>query len=52
MGFGERMQQRREELGLSRTDLAKRLGVSLSAVSNYELGVSFPKAEVLLRLVD
>ena len=52
MGFGERMQQRREELGLSRTDLAKRLGISLSAVSNYELGVSFPKAEVLLRLFD
>ena len=52
MSFGERMQQRREELGLSRTALAKRLGVSLSAVSNYELGISFPKLEVLLRLFD
>lgn len=52
MNFGDRMQQRREELGLSRTTLAQRLGISQSAVSNYELGISFPKGEVLLRLFD
>lgn len=52
MAFGNRVRARREEVGLSRADLAKRLGVSLSAISNYETGVSFPKEEVMLRLFD
>lgn len=52
MGFGERMQARREELGLSRPALAALLGVSSSAVSNYEKNISFPKGEVILRLFD
>ena len=52
MSFGERMRARREELGVSRTQLAQRLGVSPSAIGNYETGVSFPKEETLLRLFD
>ena len=52
MTFGERCRQRREELGLSRPKLADMLGVSLSAISNYETGVSFPKEGLLLRLFD
>lgn len=52
MSFGDRIRERREQLGLSRPQLAQRLGVSPSAVSNYELGGSFPKEEVLLRLFD
>jgi transcriptional regulator with XRE-family HTH domain len=52
MRFGERMQLRREELGLSRAALAERLGVSPSAVSNYEKSISFPKEEIVLRLFD
>ncbi len=52
MRFGERMQARREELALSRAELAKRLGVSPSAVSNYERSISFPKEEIMLRLFD
>ena len=52
MSFGERMRARREELGLSRTLLARRLGVSASAIGNYETGISFPKEEVMLRLFD
>ena len=50
MSFGEQMRRRREELGLTRQQLAQRLGVSVSAVGNYETGVSAPKEEVLLRL--
>lgn len=50
MSLGERIRQRREELGLSRLELAQRLGVSRSAVGNYEIGLSAPKEEVLLRL--
>ena len=46
------MRSRREELGKSRQQLARELGLSLSAISNYETGVSFPKEEVMLRLFD
>ena len=52
MGFGEQLKLRREELGLSRAELALRLGVSASAISNYENGLSFPKEEIMLRLFD
>lgn len=52
MSFGEQMRRRREELGMSRSELAQRLGVSVSAVGNYETGVSAPKEEVLLRLFN
>lgn len=52
MGFAEQMKKRRRELGLSRADVAQRLGVSVSAISNYENGVSSPKEEILLRLFD
>ena len=52
MRLGNRIQQRRKELGLSRSDLAKALGVTVSAVSNYEGSISFPKEPVLLKLFD
>ena len=52
MSFCEQLRKRREELGMTRSELADRLGVSLSAVGNYETGVSAPKEEVLLRLFD
>ena len=52
MSFAERMRERREEMGISRSELASKLGVSRSAIGNYETGVSFPKEEVLLRLFD
>ena len=52
MSFGEQLRQRREELGMSRDALAEKLGVSRSAIGNYETGVSTPKEDVLLRLFD
>lgn len=52
MTFGARCRARREELGMSRAQLAAVLGVSLSAISNYETGISFPKEHLLLRLFD
>ena len=52
MGFGEQLRQRRKELGLSREELADKLGVTRSAVGNYETGLSAPKESVLLRLFD
>ena len=50
MSFGQRMRQRRENLCLSRDQLAQLVGVTRSAIGNYETGVSFPKEDVLLRL--
>ena len=52
MSFGNQMKKRREELGLSRAEMAERLNVSASAISNYENGLSFPKEDVILRLFD
>lgn len=52
MSFGEQLRKRREELHISRAELAEQLGVSRSAVGNYETGVSAPKEEILLQLFD
>lgn len=52
MTFGERLRARRAELDMSRAELAALLGVSPSAVGNYEIGISFPKEEIMLRLFD
>lgn len=50
MSFGQRLRERRIELGMSRAELAAALGVSLSAVSNYENGLNAVREDVLLRL--
>lgn len=52
MSFGKQLRLRREELGLSRAALAEELGVSASAISNYENDLSSPKEDILLRLFD
>ena len=52
MSFGTRLRERRTELKMSRAQLALALGVTMSAISNYENGVSFPKEDVMLRLFD
>ncbi len=52
MSFGTQLRLRREELGLTRAQLAAELGVSPSAISNYENGLSSPKEDILLRLFD
>ena len=52
MGFGEQLRRRRKELGYSREELAQKLGITGSAVGNYETGASAPRESVLLRLFD
>ena len=51
MSFGQRLRARRKELGISQGQLARELGVSLSAVSNYETGQNAMREDVLLRLL-
>ena len=52
MSFGSQLRARRDALGLSRVELSEMLGISPSAVSNYENDMSFPKEEILLQLFD
>lgn len=50
MSFATRLKERRESLGISRTELAQTLGVTPSAVGNYENGISSPKEEILYKI--
>lgn len=50
--IGKKIKERRLELGLSQEELAKKLGVSKSAIGNYETNVSSPKETILFKLFD
>jgi len=52
MSIGEKMAELRKEAGLTQRGLALKIGVTPSAVGNYEQGVSFPREEVLYRIFD
>ena len=52
MSFSSRFRERREQLGLKQKDVAKRLGITTSAIANYETDVSSPKADILFRVFD
>jgi transcriptional regulator with XRE-family HTH domain len=51
--FSERLRYRREELGLSRFDFAKKLGLTNpSQISRYESGKSIPGAQILIKIAE
>lgn len=50
MKIGNNIKSLRLQRGITQKALAARLGVTPSAVGNYERGVSFPKEDVLCRL--
>ena len=52
MKIGEKIFELRRKAGLTQRDLALKIGVTPSAVGNYEQGVSFPREEVLYRLFE
>ena len=52
MSLNTRIKERRERLGISRSDLAEMIGVTPSAIANYENGISTPKVELLYKLFD
>lgn len=52
MSFGSRLRERREALGLKQSELGRLLGITGSAIGNYENGVSSPKADILYRVFD
>lgn len=52
MGIGKRIKEARDIKGLKQGELAKLVGVTKSAVGNYETEVSHPKEPVLYRLMS
>lgn len=52
MSIGDRIRKRREELGLSQAELARRIGVTQGSIGNYENGVSNPKMELMPKLFE
>ena len=50
MGIGSRIRELRVKQGITQEILAQKIGVTPSAVGNYERGISFPKEEVLMKL--
>lgn len=51
MSIGSRIKEKRIEKGLTRKELATMIGVTPSAVANYENGVSVPKIEIMSELI-
>lgn len=50
MAVGQKIKELRERAGLTQEELAARIGVTASAVGNYESGRSHPKENVMYRL--
>ena len=48
--FGENLKRRREELGVSREELATDTGISYNSIYKYEKNISFPRISVMLKL--
>lgn len=52
MSFAERLQELREDRGITRKDLAAKLNITVSALGMYEQGRREPNLEMLVKLAD
>ena len=52
MSLGDRLRQRRQEMGFTRPQLAAKICVTPSAIANYENGISTPKPDILISLIN
>lgn len=52
MNIGTIIKKRRQHLNLSKEELAQRLNVSRSAISNWEIGRNYPDIQTLVQLSD
>ncbi|MBQ8444110.1 MAG: helix-turn-helix transcriptional regulator [Clostridia bacterium] len=50
--MNERLRELRKGLGVSQTEVAKAVGISASAYSNYEQGIREPSYEILKKLCE
>ena len=52
MGIGNRIKEAREALGLTQTELGEMIGVTGSAITNYEKETSHPKELIMYKLIE
>lgn len=52
MGIGYRIKEAREHLGLTQIELGSKVGVTGSAITNYEKETSHPKEQVIYKLME
>lgn len=52
MSIGSRMKTRREELGMTQTQLAEKIGVTKGAIGNYETDANSPKASMMYKIFE
>ena len=52
MGIGNRIKEARDLYGLTQSELGKMVGVTGSAITNYENNLSHPKEQILYKLMD
>lgn len=52
MGIGYRIKEAREQLGLTQTELGRLVGVTGSAITNYEKETSHPKEQIIYKLME
>lgn len=52
MSFQNRLKQAREMKKIDRKELAEKVGVTVSSISNYENGISVPKTEIMYKLLS
>lgn len=52
MGIGKRIKEAREAAGLTQKELAIKIGVTTSAITNYETEISHPKESVMYSLMN
>lgn len=48
--FARALRSARKAAGLSQNDLARKIGVTFMAVSHWEVGRNYPRAEQLIKL--
>lgn len=52
MLIGERIRERRKELGITQDELANRVGVKKTSISNYEVNTNSPPEKVIIKLME
>lgn len=50
MGIGKRIKEAREALKMTQKELADAVGVTASAITNYENGTSHPREEIMYKI--
>lgn len=50
--IGERIRERRKELGITQDELANRVGVKKTSISNYEVNTNSPPEKVIIKLME